>query len=188
MAKKTKEDAVPFDIVNGNFDDHDGYDIEVSLQAKLREQVSGVSVNGTNMEKNNGVVNIVLPPIPTVSADVNNTSNPNAAQAGAVAQELNGIKSNLIHNARQGAVSPDGSEVALEFLDSENDVLFSVDIPAAQDVGEVIYPVITATRITPARMKLGDSVRISWQYDCLSNQQQCDRISWHCQRQSDATK
>ena len=85
---------------------------------------------------------------------------------------MNGIKSNLIHNARQGAVSPDGSEVALEFLDSENDVLFSVDIPAAQDVGEVIYPVITATRITPARMKLGDSVRISWQYDCLSNQQQ----------------
>ena len=38
MAKKTKQDAVPFDIVNGNFDEHDGYDIEVSLQNKLRTQ------------------------------------------------------------------------------------------------------------------------------------------------------
>lgn len=31
MAKKTKADAVDFDIINGNFDDHDGFDIEVAL-------------------------------------------------------------------------------------------------------------------------------------------------------------
>lgn len=37
MAKKTKEQGVLFDIINDNFDDHDGYDIEVSLQKKLKE-------------------------------------------------------------------------------------------------------------------------------------------------------
>lgn len=36
MAKKTKADAVEFDIVKGNFDEHDGFDIEVSLQKKLK--------------------------------------------------------------------------------------------------------------------------------------------------------
>ncbi|MBQ9532403.1 MAG: DUF1566 domain-containing protein [Prevotella sp.] len=37
MARKTKAQAVQFDIINGNFDDYDGYDIEVSLQRKLQE-------------------------------------------------------------------------------------------------------------------------------------------------------
>ncbi len=37
MARKTKAQAVLFDIINGNFDDYDGYDIEVSLQRKLQE-------------------------------------------------------------------------------------------------------------------------------------------------------
>lgn len=35
MAKKTKEEAVEFDILNGNWDDHDGWDIEKSMKKKL---------------------------------------------------------------------------------------------------------------------------------------------------------
>src|SRR5574344_2017439 len=43
MAKKTKADAVDFDIINGNFDDHDGFDIEVALQKKLKEYGKNIS-------------------------------------------------------------------------------------------------------------------------------------------------
>ena len=43
MAKKTKADAVDFDIINGNFDDHDGFDIEVALQKKLKEHDNGIA-------------------------------------------------------------------------------------------------------------------------------------------------
>lgn len=50
MAKKTKQDAVQFDIVNGNFDEHDGYDIEVSLQNKLRTQDAAVQSLQTDIE------------------------------------------------------------------------------------------------------------------------------------------
>ena len=42
MAKKTKADAVEFDIVKGNFDEHDGFDIEVSLQKKLKSHDDGL--------------------------------------------------------------------------------------------------------------------------------------------------
>lgn len=50
MAKKTKQDAIPFDIVNGNFDEHDGYDIEVSLQNKLRTQDAATQSMQTAMQ------------------------------------------------------------------------------------------------------------------------------------------
>lgn len=35
---KTREQAVEFDILNGNWDDHDGFDIELSMKNKLRSQ------------------------------------------------------------------------------------------------------------------------------------------------------
>ena len=44
MAKKTKTDAVEFDITKGNFDEHDGYDIEVALQKKLKAQDKEIGV------------------------------------------------------------------------------------------------------------------------------------------------
>ena len=43
MAIKTKTNAVDFDVINGNFDEHDGYDIEVSLQKKLKEHDNGIA-------------------------------------------------------------------------------------------------------------------------------------------------
>ena len=140
-----------------------------SLENDIEDRVIDVYVNNTPAVKNGGRVHI---DVPALSSDVTNPSNPNAAQAGAVAAELNGIKGGLVVNARQGAISPDGSEVTLEFLNSENDVVFDINIPAAQEAGEVIYPVMNATRISPAQIKLGDNVRVSWQYDCLSNRQQ----------------
>lgn len=140
-----------------------------SQDSAIAGKIGGVRVNNTLLQPSGGVVDIT---VPRVSSDISNTSNADAAQAGAVAQELNGVRSHLIYGAQLGAVSADGSEVALNFFDDQNDVAFSVNIPAAQDVGEVIYPVINATRLSPARMKLGDNIRVSWQYDCRSNQQE----------------
>ena len=40
-------------------------------------------------------------------------------------------------------------------------------IPAAQEVGEIIQPVITTELLTAARIKLGDSISLRWGYDCL---------------------
>ena len=149
MAKKTKQDAVQFDIVNGNFDEHDGYDIEVSLQNKLRTQdaatqsmqaamqgkadnatiqqalntlasevaskVSGVSVNGTPVQKDpNGVVNIEIPSM-TVDEELDQTSN-NPVRNAAVAHAMQQLVS--AQGAKFGhAVYQNGSII---FYDEEN--------------------------------------------------------------------
>ena len=123
MAKKTKQDAVPFDIVNGNFDEHDGYDIEVSLQNKLRsqdtniaEKVSGVSVNGTPVQKGQGgIVDIPVPSVPTVDDELDETSD-NPISNAAVATALRQMES-LLAEKYGYAVYQNGSIV---FYDQEN--------------------------------------------------------------------
>ena len=91
--------------------------VETFIKSKLSEhetsignKVSGVIVNNTEVTKDlNGKVSLN---IPTVSNDVTNTSNPNAAQAGAVAVELNAQKS-FCWIAFSGMITPESLPVML---------------------------------------------------------------------------
>ena len=138
-----------------------------AMETAIDGKVGGVIVNNSEVSKDaNGKVNLT---IPTVSSDVLNASNPNAAQAGAVAQYINSINSNMIADIQLGETSQDGSMVALNFYNAQGDLLedLTVMIPAAQELGEIIQPVITTELLTPARIKLGDSISLRWGYDCL---------------------
>ena len=94
--------------------------VEEFLKAKLSAhetsiagKVAGVIVNNTEVAKDaNGKVNII---VPSVTTDVTNPSNANAAQAGAVASEINAINSNLIADIQLGETSQDGSMIELPF-------------------------------------------------------------------------
>ncbi len=148
--------------------------VEEFLKAKLSAhetsiagKVAGVIVNNTEVTKDaNGKVNII---VPSVTADVTNPSNANAAQAGAVATEINAINSNLIADIQLGETSQDGSMIELNFFNAAGDKLddLTVLIPAAQEVGEIIQPVITTELLSASRIKLGDSISLRWGYDCL---------------------
>ena len=138
-----------------------------TMEQNIEGKIGGVIVNNSEVSKDaNGKVNIT---IPVVSTDVTNASNANAAQAGAVAQQVNAINSNLIASIQLGETSQDGSMVALNFYNAQGDLLedLTVMIPAAQDVGEIIQPVITTELLSPARVKLGDNISLRWGYDCL---------------------
>ena len=162
-----KGEAVLFDIVNGSFDDYYGYDIEKSLQAKLAAHDSkpdGIVVNNQEVQKEaDGKVRLS---IPTVDSSLNESS-ANAVQNAAVSQEINGINSNLPVDAFLDASNEQDGMVPLQFLNGQGDVVFSVDIPAAQEIGEVISPRVTTTLLTSARVKLGDTIAMSWAYDCV---------------------
>ena len=136
-------------------------------EASIASKVSGVIVNNSEVAKDaNGRVNII---VPTVTTDVTNTSNANAAQAGAVATEINALKSNMPYSHQLGETSQDGSMVTLETYNEAGDHIEHLDvmIPAAQEIGEVIQPVITTELLTASRIKLGDSIILRWGYDCL---------------------
>ena len=176
MAKKTKQEAVEFDIVNGNFDEHDGYDIEVSLQNKLRSheqtqqqhstqigsKVSGIRVNNVAVSKDgNGVVDIT---VPVVDMSLSEES-PNAVQNAAVASALNGVKAAPFAGVRTDPVEGDSSQLNLVFTNEQGTDFASVRIPAASEVGTVTFPRVTTELLTPARVKLGDSISMRWTYD-----------------------
>lgn len=138
-----------------------------TMEGNISGKVAGVIVNNSEVAKDaNGKVNLM---IPTVSSDVTNASNPNAAQAGAVAQQVNAINSNLIADIQLGETSQDGSMIELLFFNASGDKLedLTVMIPAAQELGEIIQPVVTTELLTSARIKLGDSISLRWGYDCL---------------------
>ena len=138
-----------------------------TMEQNIEGKVGGVIVNNSEVAMDaNGKVNLT---IPLLSDDVTNASNPNAAQAGAVAQHINSINSNLISDIQLGETSQDGSMVELLFFNANGDRLddLTVMIPAAQELGEIIQPVITTELLTPARIKLGDSISLRWGYDCV---------------------
>ena len=105
---RSKAEGVQFDIVNGNFDDYYGYDIEKSLQAKLGShdtsiagKMSGIRVNNQMQSKDvNGVVDITLPVVDQSLSE----ESPNAVQNAAVAHEINSIKGNTIDSIRTDPV------------------------------------------------------------------------------------
>ena len=142
-----------------------------SLEAKNTQQdtaingkVAGVIVNNSEVAKDgNGKVSLT---IPTVDTELNDES-ANAVQNAVVTQEINGINSNL---PTAGAIDPTREQdgmVPLVFSNSDGDTVFEAMIPAAQEIGEVISPKVTTTLLSASRVKLGDTIRMQWNYDCI---------------------
>ncbi len=135
-----------------------------TMETAIGNKVDGVVVNNTEVQKDaNGKVNLN---IPTVDTALNNSS-ANAIQNGVVSQEINGINSNLPVSAAIDPTREENGMVPLVFSNGAGDPVFEASIPAAQEIGEVISPKITTTLLTPARMKLGDSIAMTWNYDCI---------------------
>ena len=135
-----------------------------SMETSIGNKIDGVIVNNSEVQKDaNGKVNLN---IPTVDSSLNNSS-ANAIQNGVVSQEINGINSNLPVSAAIDPTREENGMVPLVFSNGAGDTVFEASIPAAQEIGEVIAPKITTTLLTPARMKLGDSISMSWGYDCI---------------------
>ena len=166
---RSKAEGVQFDIVNGNFDDYYGYDIEKSLQAKLGShdtsiagKMSGIRVNNQMQSKDvNGVVDITLPVVDQSLSE----ESPNAVQNAAVAHEINSIKGNTIDSIRTDPVEGDSSQLDLVFTNEQGTDFASVRIPAASEIGTVTFPRVATELLTPARVKLGDSISVRWTYD-----------------------
>ena len=174
MAKKTKQEAVEFDIINGNFDEHDGYDIEVSLQNKLRSheqthqqqstqigsKVSGIRVNNVAVSKDgNGVVDLT---IPVVDQSLNEQSS-NPVENGAVAVEINSLKSSKVYNMRTEDAG-DNTNLTLVLENEQGDEIASCRIPKASEGGNQTYARVTAN-VSKNRIKQGDSVVLTWSYN-----------------------
>ena len=147
-----------------------GESVQKFIKQKLNEhdeKVGGVSVNGVAQEKDaNGVVNIN---VPTVSQDLTNPDNAAAAQAGATAQELNAMKSQPFGSADTIPVEGDSTKLLMRFFpNGDNETPFAtVEIPAAQEMGEVVSPKVTTELLTVNRIKQGDTIRLRWNYDCV---------------------
>lgn len=142
-----------------------------SLEAKNTQQdtaingkVAGVIVNNSEVAMDgNGKVSLT---VPTVDTELNDES-ANAVQNAAVTQKINGINSNL---PTAGAIDPTREQdgmVPLVFSNSDGDTVFEAMIPAAQEIGEVISPKVTTTLLSASRVKLGDTIRMQWNYDCI---------------------
>lgn len=135
-----------------------------TMETAIGNKIDGVIVNNSEVQKDaNGKVNLT---IPAVDSSLNNSS-ANAIQNAVVSQEINGINSNLPVSAAIDPTREADGMVPLVFSNSDGDPVFEATIPAAQDIGEVISPKVTTTLLTPARMKLGDSIAMSWSYDCI---------------------
>lgn len=135
-----------------------------TMETNIEKKIDGVIVNNSEVQKDaNGKVNLN---IPTVDSSLNSSS-ANAIQNSVVAQEINGINSNLPVSAAIDPTREQDGMVPLVFTNGEGDTVFEATIPAAQEIGEVIAPKVTTTLLTPARMKLGDSIAMTWNYDCI---------------------
>ncbi len=176
MARRTNKptslsEAIIFDILTGAFDDYYGFDIEASLKAKLSEiatavaaKLVGIRVNNIELSRDaNGKVDIS---IPSVDASLN-ASSPNAVQNAVITGQFNNILSNLPVNAELDSAGEQDGMVPLRFFNESGDEIFSVNIPAAQDIGEVITPKVTTALACPARVKLGDTIAMNWSYTCI---------------------
>lgn len=139
--------------IKASFSDH---------ETKLGQKMSGLRVNNQLQTKDvNGVVDITLP---VVDQSLSEESS-NAVQNAAVAHEINSIKGQTIDSIRTDPVEGDSSQLDLVFTNEQGTDFASVRIPAASEVGTVTFPRVTTELLTPARVKLGDSISMRWTYD-----------------------
>ena len=138
--------------------------ISGAAKTAIDGKVSGVVVNNSPVEKDvSGNVNIT---VPTVDQSLNSVS-PNPVANNVITGEINALNSNLPVEAEVDATQESGGMVPLIFRNAQGDEVFSAQIPAAQEVGEVIAPKVTTALLTPAVTKLGDTIIMTWKYDCL---------------------
>lgn len=138
--------------------------ISTAGETALAGKVAGVVVNNTEVEKDgNGKVNLTIPVVDQSLSAVS----PNPVANNVISSELNSINSNMPVEAEVDASQESGGMVPLIFRNAQGDEVFSAQIPAAQEVGEVIAPKVTTALLTPAVTKLGDQIIMTWKYDCL---------------------
>lgn len=139
--------------IKASFSDH---------ETKLGQKMTGIRVNNQLQPKDvNGVTDIILP---VVDSSLSGESS-NAVQNAAVTHELNNIKGNTINSVRTDVVDGDDTQLDLVFTNAQGTDFASVRIPAASEVGTVTFPRVTTELLTPARVKLGDSISLRWTYD-----------------------
>ena len=138
--------------------------ISQAAAAALAARVTGVVVNNQEVEKDaNGKVNITIP----ATDQSLNTTSPNPVANSIIASEINALNSSMPVEAAIDPTQESGGMVPLIFRNAQGDEVFTADIPAAQEIGEVISPRVTTQLVTPAVMKLGDSIVMRWYYDCI---------------------
>jgi len=106
--------------------------------------------------------------VPQTDSSLDETST-NPVQNAAVAGEINAVKSQPFGRVETAPKENDPTQLTMNFFDTAGSEtpFASVDIPAPQEIGEVIAPKITTELLSPAIVKLGDSVRMRWTYDCI---------------------
>ena len=131
-------------------------------ETKLGQKISGLRVNN-QMQANdvNGVVDITLPVVDQSLSE----ESPNAVQNAAIATEFKNVKDQPFLSVRTEPVEGDTSQLNMVFTNASGTDFASVRIPAASDVGTVTFARVTTELLTPARVKLGDSVSMRWTYD-----------------------
>lgn len=134
------------------------------IEGDVSGKVSGLRVNNVEAVKDsNGKIDLA---VPIVDSSLNNAS-ANAIQNSVVTNEINRINSVTPMGATLDTSREEGGMVPLQFLNEEGDPTFEVMIPAAQEIGEVIQPKVTTALACASRIKLGDTVAMSWAYDCI---------------------
>jgi len=138
--------------------------ISAAAETALAGKVAGVTVNNSEVEKDpNGKVNLSVPVVDQSLSAVS----PNPVANNVITSEINALNSNLPVEAEVDATQESGGMVPLIFRNAQGDEVFSAQIPAAQEIGEVIAPKVTTALLTPAVTKLGDTIIMTWKYDCL---------------------
>ena len=148
-----------------NWENYTGGRVQEFIKKKIDEHdddVSDIRVNNTLIEKDQDRgVDIFVP----VVDDNLNVSSPNAIQNGAVATEISNMKNYPFERAETTAIEGDATKLLLSFYNNGSDDPFaSVEIPAAQQTGEVISPKVTTYLDSPSTIKLGDSISFRWEY------------------------
>lgn len=149
-----------------SWEGHTGEEVESLIKGKLQQQVNGITVNGTAAQKDlNGNVTLT---IPEVDASLN-ASSANPVQNSAVAGEINAVKSQPFGRVETTPKENDPSQLTMQFYDTAGSEtpFASVDIPAPQEIGEIIAPKVTTELLSSAIVKLGDTIRMRWTYDCI---------------------
>lgn len=169
----SKAEGVQFDIVNDNFDDYYGYDIEKSLQAKLRAQDAALASEINAIEgRLAGIESAVSEAVTAVDDQLDPTSTSPVTNR-AVSTAINEIVDKTVGGME---VEENEDSVTLSLLNKYSHTIAAVDLPkgGGSDTS-VAKPRVTASVNRP-QIKLGDSATLTYFYDHVSSDNVSDGI------------
>lgn len=142
--------------------------VEDAIKDKMRSvedgvggKVAGVIVNGQEVQKDeDGKVRIS---VPTVDESLSEEST-NTVQNAAVANEINGIKAAPFDSVVPMPVEGEDNRLDLVFNNIYGAEFARVTIPSGGGSGSSSYARIR-TQLDNQRIKLGDTIRMTWTYD-----------------------